>query len=262
MMPSTRSITERRRYVNAPGLTTLALVLLAWEIAVRSGAVAFDYLPAPSAIAAAFVDLIVSGELVVDAAHTVLAALCGWIIALAIGTSAGLALGFSPAARRYSLASIELLRPLPGIAFVPPAILLFGLSWKTELLVIVFPVLWPILINTMGGVMAVPPRLHEVARTLRLPRRDIVCKVVVPASAPAIFVGARLGLTLALVMAIIAEMVGNPVGLGYAVVREGQAFQPERMFAYILFVGVLGIGLNAVLMEVGRWLLPRAAPAP
>ncbi len=244
--------------MNPVGMGAIALVLLAWEAAVWSGAVAFDYLPAPSGIGLAFLELMLSGELLADALHTVAAALSGWAIALAAGIGAGLVLGFSARARRYSLASIEVLRPLPGIAFVPLAILLFGFSWQTELLVIVFPTLWPVLINTIGGATMVPPRLYEVAQTLQLSSAALARKVVLPAAAPMILVGARLGLGLALVMAIIAEMVGNPAGLGYAVVRESQAFQPERMFAYVLTTGMLGIGFNAALLAATRRWLPSA----
>ena len=80
--------------------------------------------------------------------------------------------------------------------------------------------------------------------------------MLVPAAVPSILVGLRLGLGVALVMAIIAEMIGNPQGLGHAIIRDMQAFQPERMFADVLVVGMLGIALNATLLAVSRWALP------
>jgi ABC-type nitrate/sulfonate/bicarbonate transport system permease component len=161
--------------------------------------------------------------------------------------------------RRYSLASIEVLRPMPGIAFVPVALLLFGFSLQTELIIIILPALWPVLINTMGGVTGIHARLFEVGRTFRLPRTAIIRKILMPAALPAILVGARISMTLALVLAVIAEMVGNPNGLGYAVVREQQALQPEKMFANVLVIGVIGIILNAALVAAVAAFFPAAS---
>jgi sulfonate transport system permease protein len=125
--------------------------------------------------------------------------------------------------------------------------LLFGFSLQMELMVIILPALWPVLINTMGAVMGVHARLFEVGRTFRLSRSEILRKIMLPAALPGVLVGARLSMTLALVLAIVAEMVGNPAGLGYAVVREQQAMRPELVFAYVVVIGALGVVLNAML---------------
>lgn len=246
----------RTRWINVPGLLTIVAILAAWETAVRSGAVVFDYLPPPSAIVVALVQLLASGQLLADTAHTFRAVLIGWALASALGVGLGLLLSLFPFARRYGMATVEVLRPMPGIAFLPLALLLFNFSLETELVVIVYPSLWPVLINTMGGVMDVGARLYDVSRTLRLTRRQTITKVLIPAAAPAIVVGCRLSMGISLVMAIIAEMIGNPHGLGYAIVREQQALQPENMFAYVLFVGALGIVLNAGLISLSRRAFP------
>lgn len=244
---------------NMPGLLTLLLCLLLWELAIRSGSVQYEYLPAPSAIAVGLMELIRSGQLVTDTLHTLRSVLVGWIAAMAFGVMLGLLLGSFPPVRRYSLATIEVLRPMPGIAFVPVALLLFGFSLETELVVIILPALWPVLINTMGGVMGIHARLFEVGRTFRLPRLAIIRKILLPAALPAILVGARISMTLALVLAVVAEMVGNPNGLGYAIVRDQQALQPEKMFANVLAIGVLGIVLNAVLVGAVAAFFPAAS---
>jgi ABC-type nitrate/sulfonate/bicarbonate transport system permease component len=244
------------RALNVPGLLTLAAVLAVWELAVRTGALVYDYLPAPSNVAVALAAAIINGQIVIDVLHTLRSVLLGWAIAGCLGIGLGLLLGFSPTARRYGLATIETLRPMPGIAFLPLALLWFNFSLETELTVIAFPTLWPIAMNTMGGVIAVEKRLHDVSRTLHLGPPQALAKVLVPAAVPSILVGLRLGLGVALVMAIIAEMIGNPQGLGHAIIRDMQAFQPERMFAGVLVVGILGIALNATLLAVSRWTLP------
>jgi sulfonate transport system permease protein len=238
------------------GLGGVALFLAVWELAVRSHLMRYDYLPAPSAILAALAAMSRDATVWAEIGHTVLAALLGWSMALALGLTAGVALGLSPFLRRYTLASVEVLRPLPAVAFVPVGLLLFGFSISTELLVIVIPSVWPILVNTMGGIAAVPQRLHDVTRVLRLSRLHAIGSVFIPAAAPAILVGCRLSLGIALVLAIISEMLGNPEGLGYAVVREAQALHPDQMFAYVFITGILGILFNAAVMAAGRLALP------
>jgi sulfonate transport system permease protein len=246
--------------VNWLGLLVLAVVLAAWEAAVRSGAIVFEFLPAPSAIVAGAVELVRDGVLLHDLLHTLLSIAIGWTIAMVIGVVVGLLLGFSPLARRYGLASIEVLRPMPGIAFAPLGLLLFGFSLQTELVVMVLPTVWPVMVNTMGGIANAQPRLTDVGRTFRLNSYEIVRYLLLPAALPSIIVGARISLGLALVMAIVAEIVGNPEGLGYGIVREQQALHPEFMFAYIAVVGLLGVILNAGVLAVTKALWPWAAP--
>jgi len=240
------------RSINWLGLATLAIVLLLWEGLAATGFLKFEFFPPPSAILHGLLTVISTGELAAQSYHTLTSVLAGWAIAMVLGLSLGLLLGASPWLRSYSMASVEVLRPIPGIAFLPVALLLYGFSTAMELFVIVLPVLWPILIGTISGVMAVPSRLQDVGRTLRLTRVEVVRKILLPAAAPVIFVGARIGLTLSLVLAIIAEMVGNPQGLGYAIVSAQQALRPDEMFAYIMIVGILGIAINIIATVASR----------
>jgi sulfonate transport system permease protein len=255
-MPERRSLLHR---INWPGLATIALAFLLWEMLLRAGFAQYQNLPAPSAIADGLVEIAASGQLLADTLHTLGSVLVGWGAALLVGIVLGLLLGVSRTLRRYCLASIEVLRPMPGIAFAPVALLLFGFSLQMELMVIILPALWPVLINTMGAVMGVHARLFEVGRTFRLSRGEILRKIMLPAALPGVLVGARLSMTLALVLAIVAEMVGNPAGLGYAVVREQQAMRPELVFAYVVAIGALGVILNAVLTGAVARLFPAAS---
>lgn len=239
----------------------MAICGLAWEAAIRVGFLDYQYLPAPSAIIAGVDELVASGELLAATLHTLESVFLGWAIAVAAGISFGLLLGSSPTVRRYSLATIEVLRPMPAIALVPVALLLFGFSIMTELAVIVLPSLWPVLINTMGGLMGVHARLGDVGRTFRLSRSAILSKVFLPAAMPAIVVGVRISLTLAVVLAVLAEMVGNPEGLGYAVVSQQQALRPDLMFVYVVIIGLVGLSLNALLVGFVSMCFPAASAA-
>ncbi|GAA1380896.1 ABC transporter permease [Pseudonocardia kongjuensis] len=244
------------RGVNVSGLATAVALLLCWELIVAVGLVDLDYLPRPSEIVAGAGEIVASGELVGNVGHTVAAALLGWVLAVIIGVPLGMLVGLVPVVRTYSMATLDWLRALPIVAFVPVAVLLFGFTIRTEIVLACYAALWPITLNTIAGTSALGDRKREVGDVLRLGPAERLWKLRLPAATPAIVVGMRLGVGLALVLALVVEMVGNPAGLGYALVQAGQALQPEVMFAYIFTIGIVGIVLNSLLTAAARLLVP------
>lgn len=242
--------------LNPPALATAAALLVAWEVGIRAATIRFEFLPPPTEIGHALYGAIRSGQIIGDSVHTIASALVGWTIASALGAATGLALAFSPLVHRLFNASLELLRPLPAVAFVPVAVLLFGFTVTTEITVIVFASVWPVIINTVAGAKAIHPRLLDTAATLHLSRLQGLGKIVLPAVLPSIMVGARVALGLALVVAVIAEMVGNPAGLGWGLVMAQEALQPGLMFGYLFATGALGVFLNACLRASFARLFP------
>jgi len=228
------------------GVGTTVGVLLVWQALASAGAIHFSYLPAPFGIIKGIGSIASSGELWPSLYHTVWIALAAWAASAVIGVVLGFVIASSPVIYRYTMASVELLRALPAITFVPIAVLAFGFSAKTEIVIAIYVAQWPVLINTIGGVRGVAPRLLDVGRTLRLGPVERMAKLTLPAALPTILVGLRLSLSLSLVLVIVAEMVGNPTGIGYQIVFQEQALQPEKMYAYVIIVGLLGVLLNAV----------------
>lgn len=240
--------------INLLGLATIAGMLLIWEVMVLTGALDYDYLPPPSGVWEGFGEILTSGELQRNLAHTLTAALLGWFIALVVGLAAGIVLGLMRAAWTYSMASIEVLRALPIVAFVPVAVLLLGFTIEMEIVVAFYASLWPVLINTIAGVRSLDARKSEVGMMMHLSPMEQLWRLRLPAATAHVVVGARLGLSIALVLTLVAEMVGNPAGLGYALVQAGAALQAEQMFAYVVVIGLCGIVLNALLMSTSRVL--------
>lgn len=261
-MHNLRSVARLRSSWNLPGLCLLVFLGLSWELLVDLNVISYEFLPSPSQVALAGERLISSGELGRNAAHTLVATLVGWIIAAVVGISVGILLGLSRVAWGFSVATIEVLRALPAIAFVPVAILVFGFSLEMELIVVVFVSQWPILINTIEGVRSVTPAHQDVARIMRLGRLEHIRKIVLPSAAPHVIVGLQLGLALALALAIVAEMLGNPAGIGYALSTQQLALQPENMFAYVVVTGLLGLVLNAGFLRLAALLFPALTALP
>lgn len=242
--------------VDVSALTTASVLLLAWEVGVRTAATRFEFLPPPTEIGRALYGAIRSGQIITDSVHTLACALAGWAIASVLGAAIGLVLAFSPIFHRFFGASLELLRPLPAVAFVPVAVLLFGFTVTTEIAVIVFASVWPVIVNAEAGAKAIHPRLLDTAATLHLSRTERLGKVILPAVLPLTMVGARVALGLALVVAVIAEMVGNPAGLGWGLVTAQEALQPGLMFGYLVATGALGVLLNTCLRQTFARLFP------
>lgn len=248
-----------RRLVNLPGLVLMIGLAALWEVLVRTVLSPFENLATTSEIVRAFGDLFSEGELIGQVGHTLGVTLIGWVVAGVIGIVLGVWLGLSTTAWRYSMASVEVLRSVPSISFVPVAILIFGFSREMELVLIMYVCLWPVLIATIEGVRGVHPGLLDTAHTLNLGRIRTWRSIVLPAAVPRILVGVRLALALAVALAVIAEMLGNPEGLGFAIVFAQRGFQPGPVFAYLFCIGIIGWALNAFFTGAVRALAPRFA---
>ncbi|MGW4332004.1 ABC transporter permease [Rhodococcus koreensis] len=238
------------------GLIVPLTAIAVWQLLVSADVLDYEYLPAPREVADALDDLVRSGELADDLAHTLGVALAAAVITLTVGGALGLLIGLVPTLRTYLMASIDVLRTIPAVALVPVAVLTFGPAVTTELILAVYAALWPVLIHTAAGVAAVHPRQYDVARTLHIPRAATVRKVVIPAVVPAWLVGARVAAVVALLVAIAAEMISSPRGLGGGLIESLNALAPARMWAYALVAGIVGYLLNTALREVVRSGLP------
>ena len=240
--------------INVLGVAFIVGLLALWEIADLLGFIELDFLPRPSEVGVAAAELLVNNELMLAIGHTVGVALLGWVVGSAVGISIGSLLGISRAAWTYGMATVDVFRSLPSIVLLPIALLLFGFSVEQELFLILWGTIWPVLVATVDGVRATPRPLLEAGATLRLSRSDSIRKIVLPSALPPIFVGLRLGLTHSFILAIAAEMLGNPAGMGYALIRAQEALRPGDMFVYLLAVGFLGILFNAMFLLASRIL--------
>jgi ABC-type nitrate/sulfonate/bicarbonate transport system permease component len=249
------------RKLNIEGVAFLLALVALWQIGKDTGAIQSEFLPSPTEIVSATGDLLESGELTANVWHTLYVTVAGWAIAALLGIGLGLLLGLSPLIWRYSMTSVEFLRALPAISFVPIGVLLLGFSVKTELLVVVYVSVWPILVNTVHGARSVTPLHNDLARMLRLDGPSFVRRIVLPTTMPFVLVGLQFALALSLALALVAEMIGNPEGIGHGLITAQNTLQPAQMFSYVVIVGLLGLALNAAFLKVAGRLFPTAAAA-
>ena len=245
-----------RTGLNLSGLVVPLAAIATWQLLKSTGLLPYEYLPSPLDVLAALVVLVQTGELAADLGHTLGVALLAAGITLTLGGILGLAIGLIPVVRRYTMTSIDFFRTIPAVALVPVAVLTLGPAATTELILAVYAALWPIVLNTAGGVAAVHPRQYDVARILHFRSVTTVRKIVIPAAVPAWLVGARLAAVIGLLVAIVAEMIMYPRGLGGGLIESLNALAPARMWAYALVCGLVGFLLNAGLRRMVRLALP------
>lgn len=238
----------------ARSLVVPVSALLLFEVWFHATGRISDTLAPPSAAAAAWLVALADGSLMRATAETFGAMILGLAIGAGLGLLAGLAVGFSRRANSFSFLAIEMLRPIPSVALLPLALMIFGFGYKMEVFVVAFACFWPFLILSQNAVRQVEPRLIEVARMLRFGPVDTAAKIVLPAAAPRLLTAFRLATGIALVVAVTCEIASNPQGLGHALMLSQETLRPARMFAFLLWVGLIGWGLNTALIALERWL--------
>ncbi|ETR76541.1 ABC transporter permease [Afipia sp. P52-10] len=242
------------------GLALPVVLIVAAEIAGRMVDLSHsDSLAPPSAIARAFVEAVADGSMIAATRDTLASAFAGLAIGASIGLLIGIILGVLPLADRLMEVTIESIRPIPSIAVLPIALIALGFGYRLEIAIVAFACLWSPLILARAAVRGVEPRLIEVSRALRLTPAARIAKIVIPAALPRIFVAFRLAVGIALIVAVTVEIAINPLGLGHGIMTAQQALRPDLMLAYLVWLGILGFGLNALMVLAQQRLFGRAA---
>ncbi len=228
-------------------IVPVVLVLLA-EICARIFGITSDSLASPSQVLVAAYSIAADGSLIWMTGQTLFAALVGLIIGGGLGLVMAVLLGLIPPLARLMHFSVEAFRPIPSIAILPIALMVYGFGYRMEIAIIAFACFWPVLIIAQAAVSGIEPRLIEVSKVLGLKFLGRVTKIVLPAALPRLFVAFRLAAAVALIVAVTVEIAMNPQGLGYELMAAQNSLRPEVMFAILLWIGLIGWGLNALLL--------------
>src|SRR2546428_5757051 len=179
----------------------------------------------------------------------------GFLIGTALGLLIGLAMGASNAVYAYLNPLVQLLRPIPPIAYVRLAILWFGLGNPPAFFLISLGAFFPVLMNTISGVRSVDAIYIRAARNLGASRAALFFRVMVPAAMPHIMTGIRVGFGVAFIVVIVAEMIAVNSGLGYRILEAREYFWSDKIIAGMITIGLLGLGIDAALARLSKYLL-------
>jgi NitT/TauT family transport system permease protein len=234
------------------GLPCILLFLAVWEFLPRI-ATEFDlfdatFLPPFSKVVEALWEIILDGTLLTHTAISLQRAASGFFLATLIALPLGLLIGWFPVVERFLDPILQTFRQTAAMALFPVFILLFGIGEPSKMVLICWGAQWPILLNTITGVKTVDPLLVKSARSMNTSTLQIFFKVVFPAAFPSIFTGVRLAATHAILILIAAEMIGANKGLGYLVYDSQVRFEIPLMFAGIISLSLLGLGVNYLMV--------------
>ena len=233
----------QKSYSPAVSLISVAVLLLIWEGICRAGVVSSLFLPPPTLIISALIDMIQDGEIGVSLAASLYRILLGFFLGSAFGLLVGLVTGTSALADRMANPIVNALYPIPKIALLPLFILWLG-------------VFFPVAMNTYSGVKNVDTLLIKVAVSFHAGWGYTMRNVVLPYALPMIFAGLRIAAGTALLLLVAAEMIAAEQGIGALILHYGDLMITERLMAGVIVLSVLGLIFNLFLQFLERKLVP------
>jgi len=224
--------------------------------------------PSPLEVGQAFVEDISTGVLLVNLGVSLKSLLLGFVVGSAIAIPLGYLMGLNRASRDFFDPLVNLLQAIPGLAWIPFAILWFGLGQGAVTFIIVMSVFFPVLHNLLTGIRMVQPVLIEAVQTLGAKRWAVISHVIFPATLPNLMTGIRLGIAFGFRSLVGGEMIASTDGLGYAIFNAQQYFQSSRIVVGMLTIGIVWLAMDRLILRpieqrtTMRWGLVREGLEP
>lgn len=237
------------------GVAGVVTFLLVWELVPRAGLVNARFLPPFSAVLEALVARVQAGAFWVALWDTLGTWAIGLSVALVAGIGLGMLIGSVGVLRDATASTIEFLRPIPSVALIPLAVLMFGTGRPSTLLLVIYATFWQVLVQVLYGVQDVDPVARDTARTYRFRFLTEGLRLVWPTTLPYAMTGFRLGATVALILTITGELIIGTPGLGKLLALAQQSGQVASMYAIVVVTGLLGVLVNLGARMVERRVL-------
>jgi NitT/TauT family transport system permease protein len=236
------------------GSAAIVIFLLLWELAPRLDLINRTFLPPFSEIVVKGVQYAAAGKLLPQVLVSVERAAGGFGLGVLTAVPLGILLGWYRPLEAYLNPLLQLLRQTNPVSLFPAFILFFGIGYATNVAIIYWVVVWPILLGTVNGVKQADPALVKYARSVGLPDWRIFTKVVLPSAVPSIITGMRLAATYSFLMLVVSEMVGASSGLGYLIVNAQYLLSVHLLYVGVIVLALLGIASNWALVALERRL--------
>jgi sulfonate transport system permease protein len=213
-------------------------------------------MPSPKDIFITFIIEIKNGTLILNIWKSLLRVLIGFGIASIAGIILGLAIGLVPFIYIILESIINFLKNIPPIAWIPLAILWFGIGESSKIYIIAYSAFFPILLNTIFGIRSIDKILLKMAKNMQLNKFYFIKEIIIPASLPSIFTGLRIGMGTGWMALIAAEMIGATSGLGFMIEESRQLLLVSRVIVGILSIGFCGFICDKILQYIEKKLVP------
>jgi len=240
----------------------LLIILLLWELGADFSLVSPEIFPPPSRVGKTALELIVRGlppghGLHLHAVYSLFRVSLGFAVALSLALPLGFLAGWSPKIHRALNPIVNLIRPIPPLAWIPVAVIWFGIGLKSSSFLIALGIFFPVLLNTISGVREVNPVYLDAARTLGAGEFHLISKVLIPSALPMVLTGIRIGLGVGWMTLVAAELTGvrSGYGLGFMIMTARDLGRVDAIIA-----GMAAIGLVGYLMDRGILLIESKIP--
>lgn len=234
----------------------LLLVLAVWELIAQAGLARPIFLPTVTQVIEQFWILLLEGEIVMPLLVSLYRAFAGLALAVVFGVVIGLLMARSKFANWAFDPLVSFGFPAPKIAFVPIFILWFGIDSLSKILLVAFTCVFPMIVATHHGAMAVSRTIVWSAEAMGTSERQMLSRVIFPSSLPYIFAGIRVTLPVALIIAFTAEMIAGGGGVGALLMFAQRFFQTPTVFVYILVMLATGFIFDSLMLRLQAWLMP------
>ncbi|WP_457555528.1 ABC transporter permease [Candidatus Pyrohabitans sp.] len=191
-----------------------------------------------------------SGDLIPHTLWSIWRVLVGWGLGILLAVPLGVIMGWSKNMEAVLNPLIEAVRPIPPLAWIPLAVIWFGLGFTSTVFIVFLGAFFPILLNTIHGVKSVDKTAIEFAQTLGASQRQILYKVVLPSALPSIFTGMRIGMGIAWMTVVAAEMIAAKYGLGYMIWFARHQFDTALIIGGMITIGVVSISMVTLMMKL------------
>lgn len=231
------------------------LIILVWEYVCHFGNVKIYNMPAPEIILKDALEKMQDGVLLKHISVSFLRVLEGFLIAAAAALVLGVLIGLSTYFERFTELVIQILKPIPPIAWIPLAILWFGIGESSKLYIIFYGAFFPILLNTVDGIHNVDRRYLELGRVYEVGKWRLIKKVILPGALPSILTGIRVGLGNAWVCVVAAEMIAATKGVGYMLSNGRSMSRADDVILAMLLIGIVGKIMDDILKMISRKIM-------
>jgi ABC-type nitrate/sulfonate/bicarbonate transport system permease component len=243
---------RRRVLLGGGGLVCLALLI---ELIPRTGLVPAAYLPPTTRIAQALAGELGRPAFWAALGNTLLTWALGLAIAVGAGLLTGMVIGTAPALRIATASTVEFLRPIPSVALIPLAVVLYGTGRTATLLLVVYASFWQVLLQVLHGVADVDPVARDTARSYRLGRWARTRWLIWPTALPYAVTGIRLAAAVALILTITGELIIGTPGLGREIAIAQSSAAVPQMYALVVVTGLVGVAANTITRSAERRVL-------
>src|SRR3989338_5929761 len=237
-------------------LSSILWVLLFWHILLILVFPANTILPTPSEVFIALLDIVTKGDIFAHVFASLIRVVVGFLIATFIGVGLALVARYYKKVGIFLNPLIEFLRPIPPIAWIPIAILIFGLGNTSAYFIVFMGAFFPIFTNSFFGVNSLPAIYENVARSFEIKKSIFVKEILLKFSLPYIFTGLKIGIGMAWMSVIAAELIGAQSGLGYFIQLNRLLLRTDNVIAGMILIGVIGYVLSWLLLTVEKKIIP------